>query len=492
MIGVLAYGGYLPRYRLDRKAIVAAMGWSNPATYGLARGERTVANHDEDSLTMAVEACAGCLDGVDRSAVDALFLGSTTLPFAERQGATMVASALDLRPDIRTVDVTGTHRAGTSALLSAFDAVGAEGTGQVLVAASECRTARAGGNDEHLFGDGAAALLVGDGAPVAVLKASHSVSVDFVDGYREPGATHTRGWEDRFVRDEGFKTILVDAVRAFLDKIDLPIDDFAKVVFPCRYTRDHGGIARTLGVVPETLVSPMMDVVGDTGAAHPLLMLAAALEDAEPWDKILVAGFGNGCDVFYLQVTQRIEQLRTRRVTESLARRADLGSYEKYRVFRGLTDTDVGIRGELEAPTALSALWRDHRTVFGLVGSRCTACGMPQFPPQRICANPECGAADRAEPYRFSDRRGTIFTYTGDHLASSVEPPQIYGVVDVDGGGRLFVDFTDCTLADLRVGQPVRMTLRRKYRDRLRGLSGYFWKATPADAAAAGEERTDG
>jgi uncharacterized OB-fold protein len=325
----------------------------------------------------------------------------------------------------------------------------------------------------------------------------HSVSVDFVDGYREPGSIHTRGWEDRFVRDEGFNTILVGAVREFLDKIDLPIDDFAKVVIPCRFVRDHAGIARKLGVVPETLVSPMMDVVGDTGAAHPLLMLAAALETAEPWDKILVAGFGNGCDVFYLQVTQRIEQLRTRQVSASLARRADLGSYEKYRVFRGLTDTDVGIRGEFEAPTALSALWRDHRAVFGLIGSRCAACGMPQFPPQRICANPGCRVTDAGEPYRFSHRRGTIFTFTGDHLAFSVEPPQIYGVVDVDEGGRLFVDFTDCTLADLQVGHPVRMTLRRKYHDRHRELSGYFWKATPAGSAAvagtpAAEERTNG
>ena len=56
MVGITSYGAYVPRYRLSRKAIFAAMGWFNAATAAVARGEKAVANYDEDSITMTVAA----------------------------------------------------------------------------------------------------------------------------------------------------------------------------------------------------------------------------------------------------------------------------------------------------------------------------------------------------------------------------------------------------------------------------------------------------
>jgi hydroxymethylglutaryl-CoA synthase len=492
MIGLLSYGGFLPRYRLDRKLVFKAMGWFNPATYGLARGERTVASYDEDALTMAVAAMVDCLGDRDRGGVTGLYLGSTTLPFAERQGAALIAGALDLPDEVRTADFGGCHRAGTTALLAAFDAVNAGSSAEVLVAAADCRMGKPGGSTEHLYGDGAAAMLVGEGDAIATLVASHNVSFDMVDTYRAAEAKYDRGWEERWVKVEGYGKLLPGAIQGMLAKVGLPIDAFAKVIFPCRFARDHMGIAKRLGLAPEQLQAPLLDVVGDTGAAHPLVMLAAALEDASPGDKLLVASFGNGCDVMLLEVTEAIANLPARRaVSGHLADRVELGSYEKFSVFREILPVEKGIRGEFEAPSALSVLYRDRKRVMGLVGSRCTACGTAQYPPQRTCVNPECHATDERAPHRFSDRAGTIFTVTGDYLAFCPVPPQIYGTVDMDGGGKLFVDFTDCTLDELSVDQPVEMTFRRKYHDVARGLCGYFWKARPL-RQVAGEERNDG
>ena len=64
--------------------------------------------------------------------------------------------------------------------------------------------------------------------------------------------------------------------------------------------------------------------------------------------------------------------------------------------------------------------------------------------------------------------------------------------MDAEGGGRLFVDFTDCTLEQLSVGQPIKMMLRRKYHDQQRGFHGYFWKATPANDSSVGKEQANG
>jgi uncharacterized OB-fold protein len=83
------------------------------------------------------------------------------------------------------------------------------------------------------------------------------------------------------------------------------------------------------------------------------------------------------------------------------------------------------------------------------------------------------------EDYTFADKKGTIFNYTGDMLAASLDPPAIHGQVDFEGGGRYWFDFTDCTLDELKVGMPVEMSFRKRYQDSKRGIRGYFWKAAP-------------
>ena len=186
--GILSYGAYLPRLRLQRKAIAEANAWFAPALKGLARGERSMVNWDEDSITMAVEAARDCLTGIERSVVGGLTLASTTHPFDDRQNAAIVATALNLDPALRSMDVGGSLRAATSALLAAFDA--AAGGATTLLAAGEHRLAKAASTQEMQYGDGAAALLVGRGAPIARLLGAHSETVDFVHQFRGRDRAH--------------------------------------------------------------------------------------------------------------------------------------------------------------------------------------------------------------------------------------------------------------------------------------------------------------
>ena len=123
MIGIVSYGGYIPRPRLNRMSIFQNIGWLVPAVVTVAQGERSFCNWDEDSVTMAVAASRDCLIGMDKTQVDGLYLASTTLPFAGRLNAGIVATALNLRADILTADFTSSQRAGTSALVTALEAV---------------------------------------------------------------------------------------------------------------------------------------------------------------------------------------------------------------------------------------------------------------------------------------------------------------------------------------------------------------------------------
>jgi 3-hydroxy-3-methylglutaryl CoA synthase len=432
---------------------------------------------------MAVAAGIDCLTGVKREAVDGLYLATTSQPYMVRQNAALIATALDLQPDIRTADFIGSTKSGTTALLSALDTVKGDASSSILVCASDDRLCKPGSPQESIYGDGAASLLVGSDDVIATLEGSYSVSYDFPDRWRASGEKFEHAWEDRFIRDAGYSRLIPELISGLLGKYNLNIKDFAKVIYPGLYAREHGAIAKQLGAVPGQLQDTLLTTVGDTGAASPLMMLVAALEDAKPGDRILVASFGNGGDAMFLQVTERIKNVAGKRaVKKHLASKKDLVSYEKYLAFRNLAPVDLGMRGEMGIRTPMSLLFRERKVILSLCGSKCKKCGTPQYPYQRVCVNPDCGAIDQMEDYRFSDKRGLIFTYTGDNLAASIDPPLIYGLVDFDGGGRYWFDFTDCDLNSIKVGMPVEMTFRRRYVDEPSGVHGYSWKAMPTRA----------
>ncbi len=480
MVGITSYGAYIPRYRLNRKTIFSAMGWFNSATAGVARGEKAVANYDEDGITMAVAAARDCLTGCDRDSIDGLYLGSTTAPYLERQNAAICAAALALRPDVRTADFGASLKSGTSALISACDAVRLEGIKNFLVCAADSRQGKTGSNMEHTFGDGAAAFTVGKDDVIAELKGSHSVSRDFIDHRRMQEERFIHGWEARWIRDEGYVKIISEAVAGFLEKYSMKIGDFAKVAISCPVGGALKELSKKLGIEADRLQDNLIGNVGDTGSALAPMMLVAALEEAKPGDKILVAGYGNGCDVLFFEVTGQIEKVRDRMgIKGHLSQKAVLDNYVKYLVFRDLIPVDVGIRGEETPIKRMSMMYREGDGISALCGSRCKVCSTPQYPKQRVCINPECGAIDQMEDYFFHDRVGRIISYTGDNLAFSMDPPAIYGLVDFDEGGRLYLDITDCNLDSLDVGLSVRMSFRRKHVDKGRGIVTYFWKAVP-------------
>lgn len=479
MVGITSYGAYIPKYRIDRGIIYKAMGWLNPATF--MPGEKAVANFDEDSISMGVAAGMDCLTGMDQKQIDALFFATTTSPYKERQAAEIIATAFNLRPDIRTADLTDSVKSGTEALLMALDTVKAGSSANVLVCGADCRTGKPGSPQEEIFGDGAASLAIGNSGVIATFEGSYSVSYDFVDHWRAAPDTFDRQWEDRFIRDAGYKNFILESISGLIKKCKLDVKNLAKVAYPCLYAGDHKAIGKKLGLDPAQIQDPMINNVGYTGASNSLMLLVSALENANPGDNIVIAGFGNGSDALLFKITDEIEKIKGNRkgIAKHLASKRDLNSYEKLISFRNILPIDKGIRGEIIPPTAVSELWRSRRQVLGLCGSRCTNCGTPQFPAQRICVNPDCKTMDQMEEYSFSARKAQLFTYTGDMLAFTINPPLIYGFLNFEGGGRFWFEITDIDLESVEVEMPMEMSFRKKYIDEKNGFHGYFWKGVP-------------
>lgn len=375
MTGIVSYGAYIPKYRLSRDLIARVWG-SSPIG-----GEKAVTNYDEDSLTMAVAAGMDCLNGIDRAAIDGMYFATTTFPYRERESASIVATALDLRSDIRTADFADSLKAGTAALLSACDSIKAGGVGSMLVCASDCRLGKPGSSQEMLFGDGAAALLLGGNGVIASLEGSYSVSYDFPDYRRSEDDKFVRTTEERFIREEGYVRFIPEAISGLFRKHKLEAKDFTKVAYCCPYPREQAAIGRRLGFEPGQIQQPLQTALGELGTASPLLLLVAMLEEAKPGDNILLASYGNGAEALFFKVTEEIERVRDRRgVSKYLASKKELNSYEKYLAFRGILPVEVGA-GEDVAPTQLPLTWRERKTILSLYGSKCKRCGTPQYPP---------------------------------------------------------------------------------------------------------------
>ncbi len=469
MAGIVSYGAYIPIYRLSRDEIARAWGG------GARPGEKAVANWDEDSLTMGVEATIDCLSGIDRELVDGLYFASTTPPYREKQSASILASGADLPTELITADLTNSLRAGTSAVRAALDAINAGSAKRVLVVSSDCRLPAPASDFESAFGDGAAALLFGDAEVAVSVDGSYSLTSDFIDVWRTERDSYSRTWEDRFVLSEGYQHITKQAVDGLLKKYTLKPGDFTKAVFYAPDARSHSTLARALGFDQKTQVQdPLLNTVGNTGAASAMMMLVAALEEAKPGDRILWASYGDGADAFILKVEDNIEKLTDRRgIKRHLTSKMMLPNYEMYLRFRNLLEWEPERRPPEE--TSLNVLWRERNAVLRGHGHQCRRCGHIQFPPQQVCM--WCQTKGELDEVRISDKKGTLFTFSMDERAMVPVLPNVLSVADLEGGGRFYSQMTDRDPGEIEVGMPVELTFRKI--NEAGGIHNYFWKLRP-------------
>lgn len=443
--------------------------------------ERSIANFDEDSVTMAVAAGVDCLRGRDRQAVDGLVFATTTPPYAEKQCAAIIADALDLRRDIFSADITNVLRAGTAGLKTALDSVTAGSAKQILVIASDNRQGAPKGDTERNSGDGAAAFLVSQDGTIASLEGFYSITDNMLDTWRSAQDRFVRSWEDRFTTEEGLERILGEAVSGYFRQQGLAAGDVAKVALYAPDARRHSQLARLMGFTAEQVEDPLFGKMGNTGAAYPLMLLVRALEDSQPGQLLLVVSYGDGSDVVGFRTTQSIAGLdRPKGVTGYLNSKLILDDYETYARWRDVWVTDSAARRPTPPSPSVTALWRESDRNVRLYGATCNSCGYVQYPPQRVCV--DCQAMDDSTPVRLSDRPGTVFTYSMDYIAGTIDTPLVIAAVDFQGGGRILCMMTDRDLAEVQIGMPVEMSFRK-----LRvvdGIHNYYWKAIPLRSKA--------
>ena len=460
MRGILGAGAYLPHYRLDRTAITAFVG------SGGGRGTRTVASYDEDTTTMGFEAARRAL----RSAAadiepDALFFSTVTPAYVDKTNATTIHAALRLDSDVPAFDFGGSQRSASGALRTALT-----GAGRTLVVAADIRTGLPGSGDEAAGGDGASALLIGEGdGVIAEHLASMSATEEFVDRWRSPGAERSKLWEERF-GETRYLPLGDQAFQAALKQADLVADQVDHLVVTGMHGRAATALAGRLGVPTDRVVDTRAATIGNTGAAHPGLLLTSVLENAGPGKVIAVVTLADGADVVLFRTTDAITSYRPARSVEDQLDAGAPVAYGKFLAWRGMLTVEPPRRPEPLRPSS-SAAGRSLDWKYGFVGRADPETGSPQMPP----------LPSGHDPVPMADVPGTIVTYTIDHLVYSESPPVIFAIVDFDGGGRLPIELTDVAPDDVKPGIRVEMTFRKLFTSD--DIRNYFWKARPIRGA---------
>lgn len=480
--GIVDTGFHIPHLRLDRAEISRFHGWSQGLGSVALAGTRAFAGSDEDTLTLAVDAVRRARTSARRLGTDvrpdALYFASTTAPFADRSNAGLIAVASGIGSQTAVADFAGTLRAGTSALMAACERA-ALGRFSVAVGA-DMRRARAASQAEQAFGDAAAAIVTGDRGVIATLLGTSTESFDLVDHYRQQGEPVDYVWEDRWLRDVGYLGEVTRVVSAFLQSAGVKADEIDHLCLPVGSLRVAASLGSAIGAPASALSTQVLSTVGDTGTAAPLLQLVEALSRAEPRQRILVIGFGQGVDVLLFEVTDEITAWR--RNSELSRDPGFVTSYARYLTLREMIDIDLGMRAEADKGTAMPAAFRHRDFLNRLVGGRCTKCDTYQLPAHVTCVNPGCRANGPQEPYSFADSHARIISFTEDRLTFTVDPPARFGMVEFDEGARFMMDLADVDGRQLEVGTRVRMAFRIKDKDRIRAFRRYFWKAVPLDS----------
>jgi hydroxymethylglutaryl-CoA synthase len=493
MRGLLAYGAYVPYFRLDRKAIGEALGVPS------GRGTRAVAAYDEDTTSMGVEAARTALRRVAGVNVAGIYFATADPAYLDKTNATAIHAALGLDTSALAVDMAGSVRSGAGTLGAALDA-----GRPTLAVVSDIRTGLAGSADEREGGDAAVALLCGgdEAGPVLAERiAWTSATAEFLDRWRLPGETASRQWEERF-GEQAYLPLGEAALTNALKQAGVGPAGVDRLIVAGPHGRANKRVAAAAGVASSAIADDLAGSIGNTGTAHAGVMLADALDRAVSDQIIAVVVLADGADVTLWRTTRAL--VEARRATTATGRDSTAAArgpatvaeqiaggqtglpYATFLTWRGALHREPPRRPDPQRPAAPSAFRREDWK-FGFTGSRCQTCQTRHLPPQRVCV--KCHAVDRMKPERLADVPATIATFTVDRLAYSLSPPVVAAVIDFDGGGRFQCELTDVDASAVAIGDRVEMTFRRLFT--ANGVHNYFWKARPIRGPVA-QRRAEG
>jgi hydroxymethylglutaryl-CoA synthase len=341
MAGIVGYGAYLPRNRVRADEIARQWG-KDPDTIrnGLLLEEKTVPGLDEDTITISVTAGRAALDraGIDPRHIGALYIGSESHPYAVKPSGTAVVEALGIGPEVHVADFEFACKAGTEAMFVALGLVESGRMDYAMAIGADTSQGAPGDALEFSASAGGAAYIFGKDNLLADVLDAVSFTTDTPDFWRREGQFYPRHG-GRFTGEPAYFKHVLSATRMILERTGLEADAFRFAVFHMPNGKFPQAAGKQLGFTREQLRPGwIVPTMGNTYSGSSPTGLAAALDEADPGDLILITSFGSGAgsDSFVLRATERLPEVRShaptvRSMLDGPRHYLTYGEYAKYR-----------------------------------------------------------------------------------------------------------------------------------------------------------------
>lgn len=334
--GVVGYGVYTPRFRIKEESLV-----------------RSVPFVDEDAVTAAVEAGKLALihSGIDSKLVGKVYVGSESNPYAVKPIAAKVAQVLKLGEedgDVQGVDAVDTEfacKAASSMFKDAAALVNYPKSGvkcAMVIGADNSQAAPRGcpGGELDLFvGFGGAAFIFGKYDVIAEVEGWYSCTSDTPDFWRRDGEAYPMHG-GRFTGDPAYFKHVRKAATRLMERLNLQVGDVDYFVLHQPNPQFPVKVAKELGFKEEQYaVSLQVKNFGNTYSGSSPVGLAAALDVAEPEERILMVSYGSGAgsDAYLLRTTkQLIDKRQNQKATVKFQAENPFVEYVDYPTYRRL------------------------------------------------------------------------------------------------------------------------------------------------------------
>jgi hydroxymethylglutaryl-CoA synthase len=341
-VGIVSYGGYIPRWRIKPQDIAKTWGADGDAiSRGLNIVSKSVPSPDEDVITISVEAARNLMKkvNIDPKDIGAIYVGSESHPYAVKPSATIVAEAIEASPDLTAADFEFACKAGTAAIQTCMGLVASDMIRYGIAIGSDTSQGAPGDPLEYSASAGGGAFLIGKEKVVATIKHTVSFTTDTPDFWRREGQTYPKHG-GRFTGEPAYFKHVLTCAKNLFDQTGTGPEDFNHAVFHQPNGKFPVSAGKKLGFSKEQIQTGLLvPQIGNTYSGAVLLGLAAILDIAEPGERVFVIGYGSGAgsDGFDIMVNDDIESIRndsSPSVMEMVENAAYI-DYATYAKFRG-------------------------------------------------------------------------------------------------------------------------------------------------------------
>jgi hydroxymethylglutaryl-CoA synthase len=323
MAGILSYGVYIPRYRIQLEDI--ALAWDKQPLEiigALHIKEKAVPAIDEDAVTIGVEACQTALKRAELEAntIQSVFVGSESHPYVVNPTSSTIAEILGVGNDYFAADLEFACKAATAGMGITAGLVDSGKIKYGLVIGADTAQAKPRDVLEFTAGSAAAAFILGsdkDDIIARILEMS-SFTSDTPDFWRRDGARYP-SHAGRFTGEPAYFNHVLSEGKKLFQKSGLHPEDFDYCVFHMPNGKFPRSAAKKLGFSDAQLKPSLtVDAIGNPYTASALVGLAAVLDCAKPHQKIFFVSYGSGAgsDGFVFETTNHIKQKPANKTVE--------------------------------------------------------------------------------------------------------------------------------------------------------------------------------